>query len=259
VGPRTLLYRLYERRLLAEIRREKLPQHVGLILDGNRRYARAQGLMNVLEGHRRGANKLEEMLTWCEELDIRMVSIWILSTENLHRPPEELVGLLGLIEQKMRDVARDPKTHRKRIRIRAIGKLEILPASLQTAIREAEEATQEYDSFFLNVAVGYGGRQEIADAVQSLLRERLSQGATPDEAIRDVTPDNVGKYLYTYDLPDPDLIIRTSGELRLSGFLLWQSAYSEFYFCDAFWPAFRRIDLLRAIRSYQQRVRRFGA
>jgi short-chain Z-isoprenyl diphosphate synthase len=259
VGPRALVYRLYERCLLAEIRREKLPQHVGLILDGNRRYARAQGLMNVLEGHRRGANKLEEMLTWCEELDIRMVSIWILSTENLHRPPEELVGLLGLIEQKMRDVARDPKMHRKRIRIRAIGKLEILPASLQTAIREAEEATQGYDNFFLNVAVGYGGRQEIADAVQRLLRERLSQGATPDEAIRDVTPDNVGKYLYTYDLPDPDLIIRTSGELRLSGFLLWQSAYSEFYFCDAFWPAFRRIDLLRAIRSYQQRVRRFGA
>lgn len=259
MGPRSLLYRLYERRLLAEIRREKLPQHVGLILDGNRRYARAQGLMNVLEGHRRGANKLEEVLTWCEELDIRMVSIWILSTENLHRPPDELIGLLGLIEQKMRDVARNPKTHRRRIHIRAIGKLEILPASLQAAIREAEEATREYDGFFLNVAVGYGGRQEIADAVQRLLRERLGQGATPEEAIREVTPDNVGKYLYTYDLPDPDLIIRTSGELRLSGFLLWQSAYSEFYFCDAFWPAFRRIDLLRAIRSYQQRVRRFGA
>jgi short-chain Z-isoprenyl diphosphate synthase len=253
-----LLYRIYERRLLAEIRREKLPQHIGLILDGNRRYARALGLMDVLEGHRRGANKLEEVLTWCTELDIRMVSIWILSTENLHRPPDELVGLLNLIEQKMRDVARDPKTHRKRMRIRAIGKLELLPPSLQSAIREAEEATKEYDTLFLNVAVGYGGRQEIADAVQALLRERLSQGATAEEAIREVTPDNVGKYLYTYDLPDPELIIRTSGELRLSGFLLWQSAYSEFYFCDAYWPAFRRIDLLRAIRSYQQRERRFG-
>ncbi len=253
-----LLYRIYERRLLAEIRREKLPQHIGLILDGNRRYARALGLMDVLEGHRRGANKLEEVLTWCTELDIRMVSIWILSTENLHRPPEELVGLLNLIEQKMRDVARDPKTHRKRMRIRAIGKLELLPPSLQSAIREAEEATKEYDTLFLNVAVGYGGRQEIVDAVQALLRERLNQGATAEEAIREVTPDNVGKYLYTYDLPDPELIIRTSGELRLSGFLLWQSAYSEFYFCDAYWPAFRRIDLLRAIRSYQQRERSFG-
>jgi short-chain Z-isoprenyl diphosphate synthase len=253
-----LLYRIYERRLLAEIRREKLPQHIGLILDGNRRYARALGLMDVLEGHRRGANKLEEVLTWCTELDIRMVSIWILSTENLHRPPEELVGLLNLIEQKMRDVARDPKTHRKRMRIRAIGKLELLPPSLQSAIREAEEATKEYDTLFLNVAVGYGGRQEIVDAVQALLRERLNQGATAEQAIREVTPDNVGRYLYTYDLPDPELIIRTSGELRLSGFLLWQSAYSEFYFCDAYWPAFRRIDLLRAIRSYQQRERRFG-
>ena len=253
-----LLYRIYERRLLAEIRREKLPQHIGLILDGNRRYARALGLMDVLEGHRRGANKLEEVLTWCTELDIRMVSIWILSTENLHRPPDELVGLLNLIEQKMRDVARDPKTHRKRMRIRAIGKLELLPPSLQSAIREAEEATKEYDTIFLNVAVGYGGRQEIVDAVQALLRERLNQGATAEQAIREVTPDNVGRYLYTYDLPDPELIIRTSGELRLSGFLLWQSAYSEFYFCDAYWPAFRRIDLLRAIRSYQQRERRFG-
>jgi len=253
-----LLYRIYERRLLAEIRREKLPQHIGLILDGNRRYARALGLMDVLEGHRRGANKLEEVLTWCTELDIRMVSIWILSTENLHRPPDELVGLLNLIEQKMRDVARDPKTHRKRMRIRAIGKLELLPPSLQSAIREAEEATKEYDTLFLNVAVGYGGRQEIVDAVQALLRERLNQGATAEQAIREVTPDNVGRYLYTYDLPDPELIIRTSGELRLSGFLLWQSAYSEFYFCDAYWPAFRRIDLLRAIRSYQQRERRFG-
>jgi short-chain Z-isoprenyl diphosphate synthase len=258
VGLSKLLYHLYERRLLAELRRHRLPQHIGLILDGNRRYARSLGLLDVVEGHRLGASKLEEVLTWCEELDIRMVSIWILSTENLHRPPDELVALLGLIEQKMRDVATDPKTHRKRIRIRAIGKLELLPPSLREAIRQAEEATREYDNLSLNVAVGYGGRQEIADAVQALLRERVSQGAALEEAIRDVTPDNVGKYLYTYDLPDPDLIIRTSGELRLSGFLLWQSAYSEFYFCDAYWPAFRRVDLLRAIRSYQQRERRFG-
>jgi len=231
---------------------------VGLILDGNRRYARSIGLMSILEGHRLGAKKLEEVLTWCEELNIRMVSIWILSTENLQRPPEELVGLLQLIENRLRDAAHDPKTHTKRMRIRAIGKLELLPESLRDAIREAEEATREYDSFFLNVAVGYGGRQEIVDAVQSLLRERLEGGKSLEGTIEEVTSDNVGKYLYTYDLPDPDLIIRTSGEVRLSGFLLWQSAYSEFYFCDAYWPAFRRIDLLRAIRSYQQRERRFG-
>jgi short-chain Z-isoprenyl diphosphate synthase len=255
---RGLLYHLYERRLQREIQGESLPQHVGLILDGNRRYARSVGLMDILEGHRLGAKKLEDVLTWCEELNIRMVTIWILSTENLQRPPEELAGLLQLIENRLRDAARDPKTHTKRMRIRAIGKLELLPESLRDAIREAEDATREYDSFFLNVAVGYGGRQEIVDAVQSLLRERLANGTSPEAAIEEVTSDNLGKYLYTYDLPDPDLIIRTSGEVRLSGFLLWQSAYSEFYFCDAYWPAFRRIDLLRAIRSYQQRERRFG-
>jgi len=254
----SLLYRLYERRLQREIEAGRLPQHVGLILDGNRRYARSIGLMSILEGHRLGAKKLEEVLTWCEALNIRMVSIWILSTENLQRPPEELAGLLQLIENRLRDAAHDPKTHTKRMRIRAIGKQELLPESLRDAIREAEEATKEYDSFFLNVAVGYGGRQEIVDAVQSLLRERLEGGKSLEATIEEVTSDNVGKYLYTYDLPDPDLIIRTSGEVRLSGFLLWQSAYSEFYFCDAYWPAFRRIDLLRAIRSYQQRERRFG-
>jgi short-chain Z-isoprenyl diphosphate synthase len=254
-----ILYRLYQRRLLAEIGRGKLPQHIGLILDGNRRYARSIGLRDIIDGHRRGAQKLEEVLNWCEELDIRMVTIWILSTENLQRPPEELDGLLGLIEHKMRDTATDPKIHAKRMRIRAIGKLEILPESLRAAIRQAEEATREYDRFCLNVAVGYGGRQEIVDAVQSLLRERQAQGMDLGRAIAEVTADNVSKYVYTYDLPDPDLIIRTSGELRLSGFLLWQSAYSEFYFCDAYWPAFRRIDLLRAIRSYQQRERRFGS
>ena len=255
---RRLLYRLYERRLQQEIQGARLPQHVGLILDGNRRYARSVGLMDILEGHRLGAKKLEDVLTWCEELNIRMVTIWILSTENLQRAPEEVAGLVQLIENRLRAAARDAKTHTKRMRIRAIGKLELLPESLRGAIREAEDATKEYDSFFLNVAVGYGGRQEIVDAVHSLLRERLARGMSPVAAIEEVTADSLGKYLYTYDLPDPDLIIRTSGELRLSGFLLWQSAYSEFYFCDAYWPAFRRIDLLRAIRSYQQRERRFG-
>ena len=255
---RKLAYHIYQRRLEAETLRNELPQHIGLILDGNRRYARSVGLQDILEGHRLGARKLEEVLAWCEELNIRMVTIWILSTENLQRPAEELAGLLKLIENRLRDAARDPKTHAKRMRIRAIGKLELLPPSMRDAIREAEETTQGYDGFFLNVAVGYGGRQEIADGVQSLLRERLAQGMPFEQAIQEVTPDNVGKYLYTYDLPDPDLIIRTSGEIRLSGFLLWQSAYSEFYFCDAYWPAFRRIDLLRAIRSFQQRERRFG-
>jgi len=256
---RQLIYRLYTRRLEDEVRAGRLPHHIGLILDGNRRFAREMGFLDVVEGHRRGADKVEEVLNWCEELGIQMITIWILSTENLSRPPEELSALLGLIERRLRAAAVDPKIHRKRLRIRAIGRPELLPASTREAIRMAEEATREYDSFFLNVAVGYGGRQEIADAVAALMRERAVQGQDLAALAEDVSPDLIGKYLYTYELPDPDLIIRTSGELRLSGFLLWQSAYSEYYFCDAYWPSFRKIDFLRAIRSYQQRERRYGS
>jgi undecaprenyl diphosphate synthase len=255
---RQVLYHLYERRLEAEIRGRQLPQHIGLILDGNRRYARSVGLSDILDGHRLGANKLETVLTWCEELNIRMVTIWILSTENLQRPPEEVAGLIRLIENRLRDAARDPKTHTKRMRIRAIGKQELLPQSLQDAIREAEQATQGYEGFFLNVAVGYGGRQEIVDAVQSLLKDSMAQGTSLGAAIEEVTPDNLEKYLYTYDLPDPDLIIRTSGEQRLSNFLLWQAAYSELVFVPTYWPDFDRATLESAIREYQQRERRFG-
>ena len=240
------------------MRAGRLPHHIGLILDGNRRFAREMGFLDVVEGHRRGADKVEEVLGWCEELGIRMVTIWILSTENLSRPPEELNALLALIERKLREAAVDPKIHRKQLRIRAIGRLEMLPPSTREAIRVAEEATHDYENFFLNVAVGYGGRQEIADAMASLMRERAAQGQDLVSLAEEVSPDLIGKYLYTYELPDPELIIRTSGELRLSGFLLWQSAYSEYYFCDAYWPSFRRIDFLRAVRSYQQRERRFG-
>jgi short-chain Z-isoprenyl diphosphate synthase len=253
-----LLYRVYEDRLLREVRGGMLPRHIGLILDGNRRYAKSRGYSNILEGHQRGADKLEEVLGWCEELQIKMVTVWIFSTENVSRSQEEVDGLLELIEKKMYEIARDPKVHRKRMRIRAIGKMELLPPSTVKAIREAEDVTRDYDAFCLNVAVGYGGRQEIADAVVAMLQHKSSRGVALDRIIDEVTVDEIGKYLYTDDLPDPDLIIRTSGEVRLSGFLLWQSAYSEYYFCDAYWPVFRKIDFLRAIRSYQQRERRFG-
>lgn len=256
--PITLLYRFYERRLLREVQRGVLPRHIGLILDGNRRYARELGLTDFLEGHRLGADKLQQVLDWLEELQIRIITIYVLSTENLARPPEELTRLLELIEAKMRAVAVEPKIHQKGVRVRAVGQLELLPQSLQGAIAEAEAATHAYDNFYLNIAVGYGGRQEIADAVKQLLRDRARHCGSLEEIADEITPEAIGKYLYMYDLPDPDLIIRTSGEVRLSGFLLWQSAYSEFYFCDAYWPAFRKIDLLRAIRSYQHRKRRFG-
>ncbi len=254
----SLLYCLYERRLSAGIRRHPLPRHIGLILDGNRRFARQLGLTDIIKGHERGAAKLEEALEWFAEMGIRMVTIWILSTENLMRPREELEELLSLIERKMRQTAVDPKIHHRQVRIRAIGRLDLLPPSLRDAIRLAEEATANYENFVLNVAVGYGGRQEVVDAVRSLLDDWGGQGMGLGEIADRLTPDAIGKYLYAYDLPDPDLIIRTSGEVRLSGFLLWQSAYSEYYFCDAYGPAFRKIDLLRAIRSYQQRQRRFG-
>ncbi len=252
------LYRLYERRLLREVKQGPMPRHIGLILDGNRRYARELGLDDPLAGHRIGADKLEEVLDWLEELEIRITTLFALSTENLSRSPAELNGLLALIEAKVRAVAVDPKIHRNGVRIRAVGRLELLPASLQEAIALAEEVTRDYDNFHLNLAVGYGGRQEITDAVSQLLRDRARSEVPLARIAEEITPEDIGKYLYTYDLPDPDLIIRTSGEVRLSGFLLWQSAYSEFYFCDPYWPAFRKIDLLRAIRSYQQRKRRFG-
>ena len=205
------LYRLYEGRLLQEVRGGELPRHIGLILDGNRRYARERGYSSILEGHQRGAEKLEEVLGWCEELEIRMVTVWIFSTENVSRSQEEVDGLLELIEKKMCEIAQDPKVHRKRMRIRAIGKMERLPASTVKAIQEAEEATRDYDAFFLNVAVGYGGRQEIADALVNMLREKSGRGLLLDRIIDEISIDEIGKYLYTYELPDPDLIIRTSG------------------------------------------------
>ncbi|MFQ5881807.1 MAG: polyprenyl diphosphate synthase [Candidatus Methylomirabilales bacterium] len=258
MDPFTLLYRLYERRLLREVQRGPLPRHIGLILDGNRRYARELGLTDPLEGHRLGADKLERVMEWLEELEIRIITIYVLSTENLSRHHQELTRLLELIEAKIRAVAVDPKIHQKGVQVRAVGQLELLPPSLQAAIAQATETTHAYDNFCLNIAVGYGGRQEIADAIKQLLRDRARRRASLEQVVEEITPEEIGKYMYAYDLPDPDLIIRTSGEVRLSGFLLWQSAYSEFYFCDAYWPAFRKIDLLRAIRSYQQRKRRFG-
>jgi len=254
-----LLYYLYARRLEAEVRRRPVPRHVGIILDGNRRWARAQGLRDPIEAYRLGAAKLDEVLAWCAELGIPAVTLWVFSTENLTRDPEEVRGLLEVVEAKLDAVARDPQIHRRRVRVRAVGKLELLPDSTLAAVRRAEQATAQYEGPVLTFALAYGGRQEIADAVRGLLRDRAKQGAALEEIIESVTQEEIARYLYAADLPDPDLIIRTSGEVRLSGFLLWQSAYSEFYFCDVHWPGFRRIDFLRAIRSYQQRDRRFGA
>lgn len=255
---RRLLYFLYDRKLLRQVRGGQMPKHVGLILDGNRRYGRKQNLDDPREIYHRGARKLDEVLDWCSELGIGAVTLWVCSTENLSRSPEELSGILAAIEAKMTDLSHHPEIHRRQVRVRATGRLDLLPKSTIAAIRDAEQATADYSAMTVTIAVAYGGREEIADAVQSLLHERFAQGCQLPEVIEEVTPDSISQYLYAPDLPDPDLIIRTSGELRLSGFLLWQSAYSEFYFSDIYWPAFRRIDFLRAIRAYQQRRRRYG-
>ena len=255
---KNLLYRVYERQLLNDVRRQPIPRHVGLIQDGNRRYARAAGLSEPREGYLLASVKTEEVLTWCAALGIPIVTLWWLSTENLTREPDEVATILQVIEQKMAEWMQGGLVQQLRIRVRPIGKLELLPASTLQILREIDSTTQHHDRMLVNVGVGYGGRQEIVDAVRRYLQERLMQRDSPEEILRELTPEALDKFLYTFDCPDPDLIIRTSGEVRLSGFMLWQSAYSEFYFCDAYWPAFRKIDFLRAIRSYQRRERRFG-
>ena len=255
---KNLLYRVYERQLLNDVRRQPIPRHVGLIQDGNRRYAREAGLSEPREGYLLASVKTEEVLTWCAALGIPIVTLWWLSTENLTREPDEVAAILQVIEQKMAEWMQGGFVMQLRIRVRPIGKLELLPASTLQILRGIDSATQHHDRMLVNVGVGYGGRQEIVDAVRRYLQERFTQRDSPEEILRELTPQALDKFLYTYDCPDPDLIIRTSGEVRLSGFMLWQSAYSEFYFCDAYWPAFRKIDFLRAIRSYQRRERRFG-
>src|SRR5262249_53255644 len=252
------LYWIYERRLFYQITGKSMPRHIGIILDGNRRHGRSRGVTDPHEIYRCGAEKLDDILDWCAELSIPAVTLWVCSTENLKRSVAEILGILSAIEIKMAALARDPCTHQKRIRIKAIGRLDILPESVLAAIRTAEEATSAYDSMTLTIAVAYGGREEIADAVRALLKEHVRHGASLPDVIDNITPEMIARHLYAADLPDPDLIVRTSGEIRLSGFLLWQSVHSEFYFADVLWPAFRKIDFLRAVRSYQYRQRRFG-
>jgi len=253
-----VLYWVYEWRLLRQIQGKSMPRHVGIILDGNRRHGRQRGLSDPGEIYRCGAEKLDDILDWCVELRIPAVTLWVFSTENLKRSAADICGILTAIEAKIAALAHDPFMYQKRIRVQAIGRLDILPESTVAAIRAAEAATASYDLMTLTIAVAYGGREEIADAVRALLRAQAEQGALLPDVIERITPEAIARHLYAADLPDPDLIIRTSGEIRLSGFLLWQSVHSEFYFTDILWPAFRKIDFLRAIRAYQARDRRFG-
>jgi short-chain Z-isoprenyl diphosphate synthase len=250
------LYRVYERRLQAGLRGGPVPRHVGVILDGNRRFARARGLGTAADGHRVGAAKIPPLLRWCDELEIPFVTLWVLSTENLTRDAGEVDDLVGIIAETIIGLALHPPA--RGLKITAVGALDTLPDDLRKALKQAEEATRNGEGLHVQIAVGYGGRQEITDALRGLLEQRAAEGFTLDEVIADLRPEHIAAHLYTTGTPDPDLIIRTSGEIRLSGFLMWQSAHSEFYFCDPYWPEFRKTDFLRALRDFASRTRRFG-
>lgn len=249
---RDLVYRLYARRVEGRLDHARVPGHIGVILDGNRRWARASG-GTTEEGHQAGAHKILEMLGWCAETDVEVVTLWMLSTDNLSRADDELLPLLGIIEDTVRELADDG-----RWRVHHVGQLDLLPGRTQKVIKEAEEKVGDIDGIVVNVAVGYGGRQEITDAVRSLLVDRAERGSSLEDLAETLTVEDISEHLYTRGQPDPDLVIRTSGEQRLSGFMLWQSAHSEYYFCEVFWPAFRKVDFLRALRDYAARHRRYG-
>lgn len=246
------LYRVYERRLASRLDRAVTPRHVGIMLDGNRRWARASGA-GTEAGHRAGADKVFEFLGWCEEAGIEVVTLWMLSPDNLNRARGELDLLLQIIDDT---VARLVATGRWRVH--PVGALDLLPAEMAERLKEAEESTRGVPGLHVNVAIGYGGRREITDAVRSLLLEHAARGSSLEEVAELVDVEHIAEHLYTKGQPDPDLVIRTSGEQRVGGFLLWQSVHSEFYFCEAFWPDFRRVDFLRALRDYAGRERRFG-
>ena len=251
------LYWLYERVLWRQVRRGRVPRHLGIIMDGNRRFARALGL-HAQAGHDYGAGKARDVLRWCLELGIPHVTLWGFSTENKGRSAEEVAHLHRLFAAQAREFLSDRELHRHRVRVRVIGDIQDFPTDAQAALREMEAATADYDNLYLHVALGYGGREEIVAAVRAALAERAARGENLTEVAANLNASDISTHLYTAGVPDPDFVVRTSGEVRSSGFLLWQSAYAEFYFCDAFWPEFRRIDFLRAIRSFQQRHRRFG-
>lgn len=249
------IYRLYEHQLLKALPPELRPRHVGVILDGHRRFARSQGHADYTESYRTGMAKLRELLGWCAQLRIPAVTAWVLSTDNLHRPVEELEPYFEVLVELLNDLPR--LAGRLGCSVRVIGSLDLLPSNLATAAKETEELCPP-GMWRFNLALGYGGRQEIVDACRSLVTELAAGGTKPEEIAQHIDVAALSGHLYTADLPDPDLVIRTSGEARLSGFLLWQSAYAECVFVDPYWPAFRRVDFMRALRDFARRERRFG-
>lgn len=252
---RNLLYRLYERSIENSLTLEDLPRHVGVILDGNRRWAERKPGTTTADGHAAGAAKVVEFLGWCKDIGVNVATLYLLSTDNLtKRETKELDELMDVIAALAGELADSGD-----FKLQLVGDREALPASLRSSIETAERASKKATGPHVNLAVGYGGRKEIADAMRSILKTHAKKGTSVEDLAELLSPELITKHLYTGGQPDPDLVIRTSGEQRLSGFLLWQSANSEFYFEEALWPDFRRVDFLRAIRAFERRHRRFGA
>jgi tritrans,polycis-undecaprenyl-diphosphate synthase [geranylgeranyl-diphosphate specific] len=249
-------YKLYEKWLWLQVKNGEKLEHIAIILDGNRRWA-SENELNPWLGHKKGAETVEKLLDWCEKLNVKFVTLYTFSTENFRRPPDEIDEIMRIAEEKFRKLLTDPRIHKNKVHVKVIGRTNLLPASLQQLISEVEKATENYDNQFLNFAFAYGGRAEIVDAAKTIA-EKVKNG---ELSLSDVDESTFEKHLYTSHMPkqEPDLIIRTSGEERLSGFLLWQAAYSELCFLDVYWPDFRLIDLLRAFRTFQKRKRRYGA
>lgn len=248
------LYSAYEWYITKNLEKDKMPKHVAIIMDGNRRYSKLQGKKRAIEGHKRGVDTLENVLEWCIDLGINIVTVYAFSTENFKRSEEEVGDLMKLFVESFLSIKTNKKIHKNKVKIKAVGKLDLFPDDVREAIRAAEKSTENYDERIINIAMGYDGRIEIVDAFKKIAYEVQSGKINPEDIDENMINDN----LYTAGLADPNLVIRTSGEERLSGFLLWQSSYSELYFTDSLWPELRKVDFLRAIRSYTQRQRRFG-
>jgi tritrans,polycis-undecaprenyl-diphosphate synthase [geranylgeranyl-diphosphate specific] len=249
-------YKMYEKWLWEQVKSGVKPEHIAIILDGNRRWA-SENELNPWLGHKQGAETVEHLLDWCLKLNVKFITLYAFSTENFRRSPQEIEEIMKISEEKFRKLLTDERIHRNKVHVKVIGRINLLPESLQQLIGEMESATANYDNQFLNFAFAYGGRAEIVDAAK-IIAEQVKDGKLE---LDDINESMFEKYLYTSHMTkqEPDLIIRTSGEERLSGFLLWQSAYSELVFLDVYWPDFRFIDLLRVIRTYQLRKRRYGA
>ncbi len=249
-------YRIYEKWLWQQVRNGQKIDHIAMILDGNRRWA-IQNELNPWLGHKKGAETVEQLLDWCEKLDVKFLTLYTFSIENFRRPSQEVEEIMQIAEGKFRKLLTDEKIHRNKINVKVIGSMNLLPESLQRLIADVEKTTEGYDRRFLNFAFAYGGRAEILYATKTI----ADKVRNSELRIEDIDESTFERYLYTSHMPkqEPDLIIRTSGEERLSGFLLWQAAYSELCFLDVYWPEFRFIDLLRAIRTFQRRRRRYGA